>query len=478
MVAIEHRQQGQTAALGQAANIKLSRLVVFYIIAMLMPFSITLGGLLMTPLRFVLLATTVPLIIQLFLGKFGRVLWTDVLFVLHVSWSAVAMAINNPAKVVENIGSTGVEFLGGYLIARACIRDRSDFIALCKFLGIAVLVLFPFTLFESLTGRNLIIDFLRKIPMIRPNNYGFAEPRFGLERAQTVLLHPIHFGMFCSIAFSLTVLGLKDIIGSTRRLVSGAIIGFSTFLSLSSGAFLSLMMQLFLIAWAWVFRNNRRPWFILVGLCVLAYIVVDLLSNRGPLQVFFSYATFSPATAYWRGIIFTWGMKNVWANPLFGLGLNDWVRPFFMYSGSMDNFWLVMAVRFGIPGFLTLAIGYGYMLFRVGKRSFTADAQLAQMRRAWMFTFVGLTFTLCTVHVWTSIYSFVFFMLGSGAWFIAAEEKTADKNQPVADAGTARRGPLYARPAVALSTAPRVKDQSATVSRALPYTRFPQKTRP
>lgn len=426
MVAIDRAGTRTSGSARAPSDGRLSWIVIFYLIAMLAPFSMNVAGLLMTPLRFLLLITSVPLLVQLFMGKLGRIIWTDILFLLHIVWMVVAMAVNNPDRVVENIGSTGIEFLGGYLIARASIRDRSDFIALCKFLGMAVILLFPFALVEALTGRNVIIDVLRKVPGIRANNYGYADPRFGLERAQTVLLHPIHFGMFCSIAFSLTMVGLKDAISHTRRVSTGAVVGFSTFLSLSSGAFLSMVMQLFLIGWSWLWRDTKPKWFILLGLCAVLYVTIDLLSNRTPMHVFFTYATFSPHTAYWRNIILQWGMMNVWDNPWVGIGLNEWVRPWFMRSGSMDNFWLLIAVRFGIPGFLMLAVGYIYLIGGVMARNFTNDVQLAQMRRAWVFTFIGLTFTLSTVHVWTSIYSFVFFMLGAGAWFLTAKSEQAD----------------------------------------------------
>ena len=91
-----------------------------------------------------------------------------------------------------------------------------------------------------------------------------------------------------------------------------------------------------------------------------------------------------------------------------------------MYSGSMDNYWLVMAVRYGIAGFITVAAGYVLVCWHIMRRDFTGDATLTQFRRAWVFTFLGLSFTICTVHIWTNIYSFVFFMLGAGVWLIRA----------------------------------------------------------
>jgi hypothetical protein len=80
-----------------------------------------------------------------------------------------------------------------------------------------------------------------------------------------------------------------------------------------------------------------------------------------------------------------------------------------------------------------VTIGYGYVILRVVFRDFTADTQLANLRRAWVFTFIGLTFTLCTVHIWTAIYSFVFFMFGAGIWLVTAQPGDQDPDTPVKD---------------------------------------------
>lgn len=133
-----------------------------------------------------------------------------------------------------------------------------------------------------------------------------------------------------------------------------------------------------------------------------------------------TYATFSPGTAYWRAAINEFGMNNVWANPFFGLGLNDWVRPEWMHTSSVDNFWLLMAMRYGIPGFVLVLTGYAIALWQVGRWSLGEDQVLLNLRRAWVFTFACLAFTLFTVHVWAEIYALVFFLLGAGIWLLDA----------------------------------------------------------
>jgi hypothetical protein len=425
---------GMTAAAQRGSVTQAGTLawpVRLYLLVILFPIVFHLGPIYMTGVRVVTVVMILPLLFRLFTGRLGRVLFADIFFMLHLAWAAVALQVNNPAQMITQIGSVGPEFLGGYLIARAYVRSRADFLALCRALMYMVLFSLPFALYEARTGNPLIITTLSRLPGIVNLGNVNIEPRLGLQRVQGFMTHPIHYGLFCSSAISLVFLALKDSLSTSRRIAATGGIMLCTFLSLSSGALLPMLMQIFLTLWAVAFDRTGRPWLILLVMTTLAYVTVDLISDRTPIRVFFSYATFSSHNAYWRGIIFDWGMRNVWANPVFGIGLNDWVRPSFMHSGSMDNFWLVMAVRYGIIGFLTVAAGYGFLLFQVGRRNFAADPELARLRRAWMFVFAGLTFTLCTVHIWTNIYSFVFFLLGSGAWLVLSQPRTNDHHDDV-----------------------------------------------
>jgi hypothetical protein len=408
---------------------KLPVMVWIYLLTVVLPIGFWAGPLFMTTLRLLLLVATVPLMINILRGKYGKVYLTDILFVGHILWAAIAIWANNPDRMIQQVGSVGIEFLGGYAIGRAFIRTREDFAALCRTLVLLVLCTLPFSLYETMTGRPIIVEILRKVPGFISVPVVNIDIRLGLERVQSVFAHPIHYGLFCSVALSLCLVALKGAMSTTRRLMTGLIIAGCGFLALSSGALTAIALQFFFIIWAAMFKNFKQRWWLLVGLFVFGYIVVDILSNRSPLKVFMSYATFSAHNAYWRSIIFDWGVDNIIgsvergipASPMFGIGLNDWIRPSFMHSGSMDNFWLVIGVRYGLPGLLLLALGYVIVIVRVMRRQFDGDESLILFRRAWVFTFLGLTFTLCTVHVWTNIYSFIFFMFGAGVWFIAAE---------------------------------------------------------
>ncbi len=423
-----------------------------YLLCVLIPIAFQAGPIFMTTLRVVTLVMVIPLTINLLRGKYGRIILTDILFFMHLAWIGVALWVNNPDQALQQVGSVGVEFLGGYMIGRAYIRDAESFAALCRLLIVLVFSTIPFALYEAQTGRPIIVEYLRKIPGLTSVGIVTIEGRMGLERVQATFAHPIHFALFCSVAFSLTYVALEGMMSDAKRYIASFLILFTGLLGLSSGALLAMVMQIILIGWFTAFRNVPSRWWILVGFTAFAYVAIDLLSNRTPLRVFMSYATFSAHNAYWRGIIFDWGLANIigstekgiQGNPIFGIGLGNWIRPHFMHSGSMDNFWLVVGVRYGLPGFFTLALGYLFVIARVMRRDFSNSVLLNQFRRAWVFTFLGLTFTLCTVHVWTNIYSFVTFMFGAGVWFITAE--VTDAPQGVQEAETDhQRGPVFTR---------------------------------
>jgi hypothetical protein len=371
---------------------------------------------------------------------------------LHVAWATLCVAWNNPDRVIENSGSAAVEFLGGYLVGRAYIRTPQDFAAMCRVLFVIVLCWVPLTLYEAMTGNPLILDIINAMPPFKTYFNVYAEKRLGLERSQVVFAHPIHFGLFCSVAFSLCFVGFKGLFPDVKRYVYSFFIGLCTFLALSSGALLALFLQLGMIAWAYIFRNFKRKWMLLLAFFAFLYVLVDLFSNRTPLKVLMTYATFSAHTAYWRSIIFDWGIYNIHQNPILGLGLRNWVRPYYMYSGSMDNFWLVMAVRYGMPGLVTIAIGFADAIRLIGTRDFSADRMVSQFRLAWVFTFLGLSFTLATVHIWTSIYSFVFFMIGAGLWM--GTYQPAAEGDPDAEPEPARVNPHSRATAVRTRNAP------------------------
>ena len=88
--------------------------VIFYLLAVVLPVSVSVGTLVLTSVRIVCMVLIVPLTLRLLAGRYGRVTIVDILLFLHMLWFCVALAYNNPGRVVQQTGSIGIEFFGGY----------------------------------------------------------------------------------------------------------------------------------------------------------------------------------------------------------------------------------------------------------------------------------------------------------------------------------------------------------------------------
>lgn len=458
---------------GAISKSKLPLPVLLYFIAIAFPFNFNAGPIFMTGVRALLIVMIFPIVINLLSGKYGRLIMTDILFFVYSVWIIATLFVNSPASALSFGGSVAVEFFGGYMLARAYIRSADDMAAMIRALFILVLFTIPFAMFEGQTGRALIPELIGKLPVIDSVGDFYSEQdgrRLGLERVQVIFDHPIHYGLFCSTAFSLVFIGFKGMFSTFQRFVAAMLISFAALMSLSSGAILPILLQSGFIIWAAVLRRYTSKWFILMGIILGIYVLIDLASSRTPIDVFMSYATFSPNSAYWRKMIFDWGLLNVWANPYFGIGLNNWFRPWYMFSSSVDNFWLLSAMRYGIPGVLLMAVGFFLPIWAIAWRKIDESNPAWKFRRAWVITFIGLIFTLTTVDVWATMYAHVAFLLGSGIWFLSIEQPKVASAAQKRQSGTMSRA---AAPQIAAAS-----DTTATEATAAPppsqYTRFSQ----
>jgi hypothetical protein len=224
-----------------------------------------------------------------------------------------------------------------------------------------------------------------------------------------------------------------------------------TLTALSSGPMLSMFMQIGMIVWGKITGNR---WILLIGLIVAVYIFLEVASNRGAVVVFIETMTLNPQSGWWRIHIWNFGSASVLKHPLMGIGLNSYERPEWL-TASVDNFWLLTAMRHGLPGlgFLALAIG---LHMRTILRLRTLGPQGQAIRQGYMITLAGLIFTLSTVFIWGSMNVMTMFFIGAGAFLYTSppEAETAD--------GTPADAPPQARQGLPLSRFPRHSPASRT----------------
>lgn len=394
--------------------------IAVFLIAMMLPtaVSVDLGGLRLSAYRVVLIVMFLPMLVQLVSGRKGRMHLFDVLVFAHCTWAVLALIKwAGLARGIESGGIYVVEFAGAYMLARLYIRSYADFATTARAYVGLVLATLAFTIPEALTGIHFLHDGISGAlggPMAP-----YIDRRMGLERTFGPFDHPILYGVFSAAAFSLAYFVVAE-----RRLLNfkGMAkvlgVGLATFMSASGGPYVVLMMQGFVAVWQRILGDVKGRWAALFSLFAMMYIAIDLFSAKTPFHVFVNNFTFSRQSAYNRILIFEFGSAEVARHPFFGIGLGDWERPSWM-SDSMDNFWLVTAVRYGLPAlFLLLALLLG-LVWAVGQRK-DLPPEWRRARHAWAFTLFGITVAAATVHLWNALFVLFLFLIGSGAWLLDA----------------------------------------------------------
>lgn len=388
-------------------------LIIIFVVSISLPFSWPLGPLRMPPYLLFLILGFVPC---LFLWAGRRkvpIILPDILMILFNFWGAVCLMRSAPlSETLEPIGVHVLTTTGAFLTGRLLVRDMASMLVMVKTSVVTLVVTLPALAIESVTNQKLILRLA--------GLFGDAVPavdigkRLGLHRVQGGFEHPILLGIFCASMLGLGAYTFRKSGNALLRYIAAPTAFVGSLLSLSTGALLSLNVQLGLMLWSRVFRNVNRKWLALTVLLIVSYLVIDVLSSKSPFHVFVNRATFSSTSSYNRILIWQYGTESVSNNPLFGIGLSEWQRASFM-SSSMDNFWLFQAVRYGVPGFVLLTGAIVLVLVRVG-RAKLQTAELINLRRGIMCSVIGTSVAIGSVHIWNASYVWFVFLIGAIAW--------------------------------------------------------------
>ncbi len=395
--------------------------VALFFLGMMLPTSVSVsaGGLRLSVFRVVLLVMFIPMLVTLISGRRGKMTFFDMLAIGHSVWALLALiAWGGLAQGIESGGIYIVEFLGSYLLGRLYIRSYEDFRAFAYFFVLTVCFLLLFTIPEALTSVHILHDTIAGAMGAPPAP--FIEQRMGLERTFGPFDHPILYGVFSAASFSMAyfVIAEKSLMNfKGMAMVLG--VSVATFMSASGGPYVVLMMQAFVGVWERALGRINGRWKMMFGLFGFIYLCIDLFSNRTPFHVFVTYFTFSTVSAYNRIMIFEYGTAEVARHPILGIGFADWVRPSWM-SDSMDNFWLLTAMRYGLPALFMLMGLMGGLLYAAAKRKDIPESW-RRARHAWAFTLFGISVAAATVHLWNALFVLFIFLIGSGAWLIDAK---------------------------------------------------------
>jgi hypothetical protein len=398
----------------QHQNLKLPlylATVLFYLLLIPEQANVNLSGLLLSPYRLFLIPTFLYLLRSALIGGF-RFSWPDLPLAVACAWIWLAsyMSSNSIQEAIVQGGAHTMDIALPYFVARFAIRSPQDLRILLVMIAPGVAVMGAVVMLESITGRFLIQPLLASLTG-NPVKLGL-EVRMGLTRGAASFPHPILAGI-CLASF-LTLYLMSGIRGWPKLI--GTLGAVTSFFTLSSAALLGLVVGGFLLAYdGLVERISNLSWRLMILGMTMLYTVVELTSNSGFFNLLVRYASLNTVSAYNRVLIWDFGTQSVARHPLFGIGYADWERPEWMQwttSFSVDHFWLLMAMRFGLPPSLLLIIATVGATALLCLRSMEQTPVDARLLRGVAISLAVFGLGAVSVALWLNAMVWFFMLLG------------------------------------------------------------------
>lgn len=368
-------------------------------------------GVRMTPYRLFLILMAAPTVLRFRNDRMLQITAVDVLMFLAILWITLSLLVNHGTERLVYAGSTFLEMYCGYLLGRVFIRSAADYRFFFNCLLVTLVAFAPFALLE-LVGHQRVLRNLADVVLTLPEAIEHDQVRFGLMRVMLSFEHALHFGTFCAIGFA----NAFYLSGSflRRYLVCGFIIVMSL-LPLSSSAILIMVLQVGMIAYDRSFRFLANRWILLAVATVIGALSFQAIMGMSIPDYIVNELIISPDGGKARIEQFEYATREVYRHPIFGVGLGEWRKPFWR-TGSIDNFWLVIAVQSGLPALIFLVLAF-LIHFRRVAFAMGLDPEEKRIRSGYLIALASILLVLVTYHIWGVIAVFVLLYVGGGAWF-------------------------------------------------------------
>jgi hypothetical protein len=382
-------------------------ILLFLILAIMVPieFSVYVGPLFMTASRTYLIILT--FLILPHLGKL-KLQAFDWFFIAHVAWTCTAYLIIYPlSQAVEMAGSYALEFLVVYLAARIYFTNVQQMRRTVGFLFVMLVIAGLLAIPEAYTHTRFVHNIASNLTGI---SYRIDyDVRLGIMRAASLFEHPILYGIFCASLFSLVWFTSTP---AQRAWKAPLIIG-ATYFSASSAPFMILALQIAFIVIEWVSRDVKiRRDKVLAVFAASFFTFVQLFVGRGLVGII-ALVALNPGTAYTRRAQWDYAIDDIMRNPWFGFIPGNYTRPFWL-AASIDNWWLLMMMRAGIPSLLFIGLSALLLWIAIARRQ-TQDQDFILFRRGWGLMFLALVLGAATVTFFGKLQPLFAFYMGMGA---------------------------------------------------------------
>jgi hypothetical protein len=372
------------------------------------------------PLYRLALLALIPWMINRLARGHTRLILPDWLILLAAGWTLIGFALTYGLEegIVRGMGVV-IDFAGSYTLARLAIDSPQAMRRLLVLIAPGLFLVGLEMMIESLGGRLIVRPFFAGIFGEVPDFQGgevvgklnlAQEGRLGLFRAYGPFSHPILGGILLTCLMPMWLVG--GIRSWPRWLgIASAVMGI---FSLSSAAFIGLVLGAGMVVADRLKRHIAGlTWPMIGGVVAIAVIAVNLVTNRGVTGLL-ADASLNPQTAYYRLVIWEYGSKVVWDNPLFGIGYNQWARPAWMTT-SVDAHFLALAMRSGLPTLLLLILGMITAFVGTGTRAVLSRPADRDLLFALNVTLVVLVFGALSVTYFGEANVFFMMMIGIAA---------------------------------------------------------------
>jgi hypothetical protein len=337
------------------------------------------------------------------LQKGRRLISCDFLACSTAVWMLVACFISVGTSAFSSAGGDALDFLGGYLIARAFFFGRPALDTFVRVLRVFAFIVIILAIADSFSGRLIVHETIGAI--VNASKVPDAGYRNGMVRTASTFDHEIAFGLFCAVAAAILLYWETTLL---RRSLAAGFCFLGCVLSQSSAALMSFAIILVAFSYNQLMKRYRWRWaalWMVTGAGAFAFFV----ALPAPLSWILSHLTLDPQTGFFRVMLWEMASNYIAQSPITGYGyerLNNPYEP--LINQTIDSIWLLVCVRFGIPMSILLFLT-NVTAFFPGKRESVSganDVYMDRMRPAFTLAILVFVFAGFTVHFWNYMLMF------------------------------------------------------------------------
>jgi hypothetical protein len=181
-------------------------------------------------------------------------------------------------------------------------------------------------------------------------------------------------------------------------------------------------------------------------------LAVQVFSKSGLFSVVVRYMAFDAFTAGNRILIWNYGLKTMYAYPIFGIEPSGWLKLPWM-TPSLDNHWILTGVSFGFPGLFFLLLAFAAVTYRLLLiDGMQLPPAYRRFKSGWAIAVFTLALSGLSVAYFGKMEPIFFFLLGTGAALVPALEREAKRRAtPNLQRARPRGAATSSRPGAAVS---------------------------